>query len=461
MATMADLLDDYQTPRDDPTRNYPMPVPAPEPPRVTEAPPPLTQTGDKDWTTPGYEGGANASRRAPRVGRNAQGGWSLFEHDHERPLQPNEVADAAAYANAFRTANPTGFIQPGAPGYVAGQAQSNADYGAALNPPGTGSFNDRLGQNPGARWGALSVPNQGFNFGRDQDVTRSAKDAFAYAANLGAQAGGGDQWRTKEGAQQFAQLYVQPYLQSLGYKVLGVNGDQINIVTREDEAAGNTAGSWFDFVVNAGGENPELAWQIQSGTGATADPTQGGQSYRRIFESLTGGRAPSLASLQAMEPELRRYGMSLEYNANRTGADIRLPTGEVVDVVQNMAGQGTPAWQWLGGDAVYNPMSALTPGGTSGGGATGTTTGGATGTTTTTPTTPTDYRAAFDSAVQGLKQNATTLQSPQVVDALAKAGITVQPQPDGSVRLKLPNGQIINPIKDYGSGVTGWQWATV
>jgi hypothetical protein len=132
----------------------------------------------------------------------------------------------------------------------------NPNTAAATNrPPSTG------------QWAGGNYAYTGFNTARPQDVSKSAKDAFAYATALAERAGAGNQWHTKQGAEQFATLYVKPYLEQQGFKVLGIVGDQINIVTREDEAAGNTAGSWFDFVVNADGANPMLAWQIQSGTG--------------------------------------------------------------------------------------------------------------------------------------------------------------------------------------------------
>jgi hypothetical protein len=332
-------------------------------------PPPMSQLADPNWQAPQYTGGAAASRRAPRLVQRG-GQWVLQEHDHERPLQPNEVGDAQRYVSTFAHDNPTGFIQPGQPGYDPRQATTNEAYGPAW----------LAGADPATnRYVGTSYNMGGFNLARDQDVTRSAKDAFAHAVALGERAGAGNSWQTKEGAQAFATQYIKPYLESQGYQVLGVNGDLINIVTREDREAGNTAGSWFDFVVNAGGdaskgETPMFAWQIQSGTGAEGGGGVGGragmgmptspQSYRSIFENMTGGKPPSVDNLVALEPQLRQYGMSLVWNAAHTSADVRLPNGQIVDVLQGATGPGgARAWQWLGGDGgMWTPPVAQTTG---------------------------------------------------------------------------------------------------
>ena len=115
----------------------------------------------------------------------------------------------------------------------------------------------------------------GFDFARAQDPTRSAKDAFAAATKAAAGKGvAASTWATKEGAQAFAQQYIVPELEKAGYSVLEVRGDKMRIVTREDKEAGRTAGTWVDFVINAGGANPELGWQAETAPDAT-DPTSG------------------------------------------------------------------------------------------------------------------------------------------------------------------------------------------
>lgn len=73
-----------------------------------------------------------------------------------------------------------------------------------------------------------------------------------------------------------------------------------------------------------------------------------GGNYQQIFESLIGDRAPSLESLVAMEPELKKHGIQLEWNARRNGADIRLPNGQIVDVVGGLENPDPSkrSWTW-------------------------------------------------------------------------------------------------------------------
>lgn len=123
--------------------------------------------------------------------------------------------------------------------------------------------------------GSQNYAYAGFDFNQNasnRDTGKSAKYAFADATREAADAGvAPSTWATKEGAQQFAEQYIRPKLEALGYKVLEIRGDKMRIVTREDVEAGRTAGTWVDFVVNAGGANPQLAWQAETAPDGT-DP---------------------------------------------------------------------------------------------------------------------------------------------------------------------------------------------
>lgn len=115
--------------------------------------------------------------------------------------------------------------------------------------------------------GAPGYAYTGFDFAQDagnRDTGRSAKYAFAEATRQAAESGAGDIWKTKAGAQYFADTYIKPKLEAAGYQVLEIVGDKMRIVTREAAEAGNTEGVWIDFVVNAGGDNPALAWQEEA-----------------------------------------------------------------------------------------------------------------------------------------------------------------------------------------------------
>lgn len=79
---------------------------------------------------------------------------------------------------------------------------------------------------------------------------------------------------------------------------------------------------------------------------------------RSWFLKLTEGIPPSPDFLKWLEPRIKQYGITLAPNAAGVVGKIRLPTGEIVDVIQS-AGTGGTAWQWLTG-----------PGGGGGGGTT-------------------------------------------------------------------------------------------
>jgi hypothetical protein len=189
-----------------------------------------------------------------------------------------------------------------------------------------------------------------------------------------------------------------PNATAYGLKITDVRGDQIQIATAE-----NPEGTWVDVVGNAGGQGVSpWQWIDQSylGDEGGGGTTGGGGQYQALFNSLIGGRSPSYASLQALEPELNRAGFTLVRNASGTGADLQLPTGEIVDVIAGQTGpSGGTSWQWLTGDG---------GGGTSGGG-----TGGAGGGTAEDPLTAgLGGSALFQQLMQALMQAIQGQRSP-------------------------------------------------
>ncbi|MHB1260328.1 MAG: hypothetical protein ACYC2H_01290 [Thermoplasmatota archaeon] len=107
----------------------------------------------------------------------------------------------------------------------------------------------------------------GFDFGQDANnrlIGKSAKYTYADATREAESAGAGDVWKTKEGAQYFAERYIKPKLEAAGVEVLDIRGDKMFLRDHEDRKAGRP-GSWVDFVEGAGGPNPRLAWQVEGG----------------------------------------------------------------------------------------------------------------------------------------------------------------------------------------------------
>lgn len=165
--------------------------------------------------------------------------------------------------------------------------------------------------------GSQSYSYTGFDFNQNaanRDTGKSAKYAFADATREAAESGvAASAWGTKAGAQEFAEKYLRPKLEAAGYKVLEIRGDKMKIVTREDVEAGNTGGTWVDFVVNADGSNPQLAWQPETAPDATDPTTPFYTAPTSTATNTTGVTAPT----NSTQPE----GTPVVYPANGMSDD--------------------------------------------------------------------------------------------------------------------------------------------
>lgn len=139
-----------------------------------------------------------------------------------------------------------------APGDRAAQAAANAATAtqAAATTPG--------GATAGATGGGL--PFSGFDFNRAQDPSKSAKDAFAALAQQAPPLTD----TSKAGAEQWFREHIAPGMEAAGYKVFDVQGDKAWVGAREDPEGRVPV----DFLINAGGSNPQIGWQPDSGGGA-------------------------------------------------------------------------------------------------------------------------------------------------------------------------------------------------
>ena len=89
---------------------------------------------------------------------------------------------------------------------------------------------------------------EGFNFDREQNVEKSAKDAFASLASAA-----GAVPATKGEAESWFNQNIKQGMESLGHKVDWVQGDKFQF--------SNWQGSWVvDFVRGADGPNPGFTW---------------------------------------------------------------------------------------------------------------------------------------------------------------------------------------------------------
>ena len=156
---------------------------------------------------------------------------------------------------------------------------------------------------------------EGFNFGREQNTGKSAKDAFAYLANQAPPPPIND----KAALGKWAEQYIVPGMNQLGHNVSNVQGDKFHLKNWQGDFD-------VDYGRGAGAEGGALAWQVddptarlsnQAYTPQTANPAlaaaisggtpQGGAAKDAILKEIealiAGGASPtdSAALLQQLE----------------------------------------------------------------------------------------------------------------------------------------------------------------
>jgi len=116
----------------------------------------------------------------------------------------------------------------------------------------------------------------GYDFNQDaknRDPNKSAKYALNdIVTRLRAQGIADPTDHTQ--AEAYAKQYLAPEYQKLGYTVSGIDRDKFTIGTRE-----NPGGELIDWLVNAGGSNPEFGWQSHH-QGQSANPGAGGSGWK-------------------------------------------------------------------------------------------------------------------------------------------------------------------------------------
>ena len=109
--------------------------------------------------------------------------------------------------------------------------------------------------------------------------------------------------------------------------------------------------------------------------GGVVGPTAGGggTDYQSTFMRIMGGLPATPANLAAKEQELAAAGITVKRNAEGTAGKIKLPTGQIVDVIQSAGTGGGGNWQWLtgssgGGAGGFGGMGGFQVGNFTGGG---------------------------------------------------------------------------------------------
>jgi len=137
---------------------------------------------------------------------------------------------------------------------------------------------------------------EGFDFNREQNTGRSAKDAFAYLANQAPPPPLND----KAALAAWFNQYIRPGMDALGHRVTEVNGDTFRFSNWQGDFT-------VDYGRGAGAEGGALAWQVDPGTAVQPDnPTytpQAPQTQPQTRTPVPNEPAPlSLPSPTAPEP---------------------------------------------------------------------------------------------------------------------------------------------------------------
>lgn len=207
-----------------------------------------------------------------------------------------------------------------APGDRARTAASNA--AAAQQGPAAAT---PAGASAGGTGGGL--PFSGFDFNRAQDPSKSAKDAFAALAQQAPPLTD----TSKAGAEAWFRQHIAPGMEAAGYKVYDIQGDKAWIGSREDPE-GRTP---IDYLINAGGSNPQIGWQPDGGGGGIAG---GAANEQDAYAQLVGSIGPN-ASREEMESAIAAAFGHLPGYGGAYKESVML-NGQWYDLVRGYGGAG-------------------------------------------------------------------------------------------------------------------------
>jgi hypothetical protein len=201
----------------------------------------------------------------------------------------------------------------------AGQRAENPAAGAAAPPSAPG------GAQAGTMGGGL--PFSGFDFSREQDTSKSAKDAFAALAQQAPPMTD----TSKAGAEAWFRQHIAPGMEAAGFKVYDLQGDKAWIGSREDPE-GNVP---VDWLINAGGSNVQIGWQPDGGGGGIAG---GAGNAQDAYQQLVGSISPN-ASKEEMESAIAAAFGHLPGYGGAYKESVML-NGQWYDLVRGYGGAG-------------------------------------------------------------------------------------------------------------------------
>jgi hypothetical protein len=208
-----------------------------------------------------------------------------------------------------------------APGDRAATAAANA----AAATPAAGAT--PAGATAGATGGGLSF--SGFDFNRAQDPSKSAKDAFAAAAQQAPPMTD----TSKAGAEVWFREHIAPRMEAAGYRIFDLQGDKAWVGSKEDPEGKVPV----DWLINAGGSNPQIGWQPDDGGGG-AGISGGAENAQAAYQQLVGGISPN-ASKEEMESAIEAAFGHLPGYGGAYKESVMLD-GQWYDLVRGYGGAG-------------------------------------------------------------------------------------------------------------------------
>jgi hypothetical protein len=211
-----------------------------------------------------------------------------------------------------------------APGDRAAQAAANA----AAAAPAAGPTTPPGGAQAGATGGGL--PFSGFDFNRAQDPSKSAKDAFASLAQQAPPLTD----TSKAGAEAWFREHIAPGMEAAGYKVFNVQGDKAWVGAREDPEGRVPV----DFLINAGGSNPQIGWQPDSGGGGGGATGDAPGDIAGAYDYLKSIAHPGMSRAEMESAVTQAFGNVPGFEKAYAG-DVVI-NGRKIDLITNFEGPG-------------------------------------------------------------------------------------------------------------------------
>ena len=131
---------------------------------------------------------------------------------------------------------------------------------------------------------------EGFDFAREQNTGKSAKDAFAYLANQAPP----PPLHDKAALGAWFTQYIKPGMDALGHNVTDVQGDKFRFKNWQGDY-------WVDYGRGAGAQGGALAWQADDANAPTQAAQGQGQGRAPVLPGQSDLWAEIMASLQAQQ----------------------------------------------------------------------------------------------------------------------------------------------------------------